>query len=270
MLDQSQVTYEYDGTFEGLLCCVFESYERKEIPADIIAPGGYQAMLFPVKRIATDLEQAERVLVSIPAKMGRATLDFVQHSFLTFLPQKELNILLFLRLGYKFGPSVMNMLADPVVHKLFKAVTHLKRESHLLKGFVRFSVANNAMTAEIEPRNFVLPLLTQHFCQRFPEQSFLIHDRTHKVALIYRPYRHCIVPVDALELPEPTEEEVHFRELWKLFYETIAIAGRHNPTCRRSHMPKRYWKYMTEFGRSGLSLIASDTPVHTVNSPPSL
>jgi hypothetical protein len=43
------------------------------------------------------------------------------------------------------------------------------------------------------------------------------------------------------------EKELAFRELWQLFYKTIEVEGRHNETCRMSHMPKRYWKYMTEF-----------------------
>lgn len=249
MLDRSDVIYQYDGSFDGLLCCVFESYDQKEIPADILSPGEHQAMLFAIKQVFTDEQRASRVLDSIPEKMGGAALDFVRHAFLTFLPQKEINILLFLRLGYRHGPSVMNMLANDVVSKLFKAVTHLKRESHLLKGFVRFSVVNNALTAEIEPKNCVLPLLAEHFCGRYPEEHFLIHDKTHGMALIYQPYRHAIIAIDGLQLPEPDEDEIAFRELWRLFYDTIAIEGRYNPKCRMSHMPKRYWKYMTEFSQ---------------------
>lgn len=247
MLDQSPVIYSYDGSFEGLLCCVFESYSTRETPVDILAPGDHQAMLFPVKAIATDLEKAERVLASIPQKMGTHALDFVRHGFLTCLTQKELNILLFLRLGYSHGSSVMNMLADTTVNTLFKAVTHLKRESHLLKGFVRFSIFNNALVAEIEPKNYVLPLLTQHFCERYPEEHFFIHDKTHGMALIYQPHRHAIIPLENLQLPEADIEELAFRKLWQLFYDTIAIEGRYNPKCRMGHMPKRYWKYMTEF-----------------------
>lgn len=250
MLDRSDVIYQYDGSFDGLLCCVFESYDKREVPAEILSPGEYQAMLFPIKEIVTDAQAASRVLTSISLKISGEALDFVQHAFLTYLPQKELYILLFLRLGYRHGPSVLNMLANDVVSTLFKAVTHLKRESHLLKGFVRFSVANNALTAEIEPKNCVLPLLRKHFCDRYSEESFLIHDKTHGMALIYQPYRHAIIPIDSLQLPEPDEEELAFRELWRLFYDTIAIEGRYNPKCRMSHMPKRYWKYMTEFGSS--------------------
>lgn len=248
MPHRSNLTYRYDGSFEGLLCCVFESYEQQEIPLDILLPDMPQTMLFPVKEIPTDPRKAKRVLVSIPQKMGTAALDFVQRAFLTCLAQKELYILLFLRLGYRYGPAVMNRLTDNVVDKLCKAVKHLDKESHLFKGFVRFSIFSNVLVAEIEPKNYVLPLLRQHFCQRYPEEHFLIYDRTHGMGLVYRPYESAVIPIGEFELPEPDETEESFRRLWRIFYDTIEIQGRHNPKCRMSLMPKRYWKYMTEFG----------------------
>lgn len=248
MPDGSNVIYYYDGSFDGLLCCVFESYDKKEVPMDIILPDAPQTMLLPTKEIVTDLEKASRVLLSIPKKMGTAALDFVRRAFLTCLDHKEWNILLFLRLGYSYGPQVMNMLADDVVNTLFKAVKHLDNESHLLKGFIRFSVFNSALVSKIEPKNFVLPLLAQHFRERYPEEQFLIYDKTHGMALVYRPYESTIIPIEDLQLPEPDAEEQSFRDLWQLFYNTIEVEGRHNPKCRMGHMPKRYWKYMTEFG----------------------
>lgn len=248
MFDQSNLIYCYDGSFDGLLCCVFESYEKKEIPTDILLPNPSQTTLLPVKKIATDLQKANRVFLSIPKKISSAALDFVQYAFLTCFPQKELYILLFLRLGYQHGPSVMNMLTNDVVNTLLKAVKHVSNESHLLKGFLRFSIFNNVLVAEIEPKNYVLPFLTQHFCERYPEERFLIYDKTHSMALVYQPYQSAVIPIDALELPEPDDKEQAFRELWQIFYNTIEIQGRHNPKCRMTHMPKRYWKYMTEFG----------------------
>lgn len=248
MPNQSNIIYSYDGSFEGLLCCVFESYEKQEIPLDIVTPDKCQTMLLPAKQITTDLHKSNRVLVSIPAKISGAALDFVRKAFLTCLAQKELFILLFLRRGYQHGPAVMSMLTDEVVNTLFNAVKHLNKESELLRGFVRFSVVNNVLVAEIEPKNFVLPLLRRHFCERYPEEHFLIYDKTHGMGLIYQPYNSAVIPIENLELPEPDEQERSFRELWQLFYNTIEVPGRHNPKCRMSHMPKRYWKYMTEFG----------------------
>lgn len=260
MLDRSDVIYLYDGSFDGLLCCVFESYEKKEIPAEILAPDMVQTLLFPVKEIMTDPQKANRVLVSIPKRMGYDALDFVRHAFLTCLSHKELYILLFMRMGYCHGPSVMDMLADDVVNTLFKAVQHLEKESHLLKGFLRFSVFNNVLVGQIEPKNYVLPLLAQHFSQRYREERFLIVDKTHNMGLAYQPYQSSIIAVEDLAVPEPDGEEQYYRELWRLFYDAIEVQGRHNPKCRMSHMPKRYWKYMTEFGRPQKSLPIPEYP----------
>ena len=248
MFNQCNLIYRYDGSFDGLLCCVFESYDKKEIPMDILKHGTPQATLFQVKDITTDSQKSNRVLASIPQKIGVIGLNFLHHAFLTCLHQKELYILLFLRMGYRYGPSVMNMLTNDVVNKLFKSVKHLGNESHLLKGFVRFSIFNNVLVAEIEPKNYVLPLMAQHFCERYPEERFLIYDKTHAMALVYQEHQSGIIPIDVLEMPQPDEEEQSFRKLWRLFYDTIEIQGRHNPRCRMSHMPKRYWQYMTEFG----------------------
>ena len=31
------VAYRYDGSFEGFLCCIFESYTKREVPAQIFS-----------------------------------------------------------------------------------------------------------------------------------------------------------------------------------------------------------------------------------------
>ena len=107
------------------------------------------------------------------------------------------------------------------------------------------------MTAVIEPKNFVLPLIAPHFCDRYPNETFFIYDESHGAALVSAPGKHAIIPVDGYERPEAGEEERKFRALWKLFYDTIAIEGRYNPKCRMTHMQKRYWKHMTELNGEG-------------------
>lgn len=247
MLTKSDLIYRYDGSFDGLLCCVFESYEKKEIPMDILTPAASQSQLFFVKEIFTEAQKVKRVLASIPQKISFQALDFIRHAFLTCFEKKELYILLFLRLGYRYGPAVTNMLTNDIVNTLFKANRHLEREGHLLKGFIRFSIFHNVLVSEIEPKNFVLPLLVQHFCERYPEERFLIYDKTHRMGLIYQPYQSAVLPIESFEMPSPDREEQTYRELWQLFYNTIAIKGRYNPQCRMSHMPRRYWRFMTEF-----------------------
>ena len=74
----------------------------------------------------------------------------------------------------------------------------------------------------------------------------MIFDRTNKVALMYKDGEHVFVHADQIELPPESPEELEYRAMWRTFYDTIGIEGRRNENCRRTHMPKRYWKQMTE------------------------
>lgn len=242
----SDIEYSYDGTLDGLFCCVFESISKKEIPSAIHSPQNMQTSFIMTKQIQTDKEKAARVCASIP-KIHSAAPSFVRKAFCTCLENKELYILNFLRMGYSVGGRVMHMIADDTVNTLSKAVLQLEREAHLYLGFVRFSVLDGAMTAQIEPKNFVLPLMVRHFCERYPEEHFMIYDKTHGAALIYEPYKYRIIPAQQLIMPNPDEEELKYRRLWKMFYNTIEVEGRYNPKCRMTNMPKRYWSEMTEF-----------------------
>ena len=58
------VAYRYDGSFEGFLCCIFESYTKREVPAQIFSDEEAQVSLYPEKWIETDSGHAERVYVS--------------------------------------------------------------------------------------------------------------------------------------------------------------------------------------------------------------
>ncbi len=244
---EQPLIYCYDGTFDGLLCCVFESYNSREIPTDILADTKELPFLLPVKHIATISDRARRVRRSIPQKLGAEAADFVRRAFLTCHAQKELLLLRFLRLGYEKGPVVLRMLTDDTVHALTEAVRHLGNEAHLLTGFVRFSEANGVLVSMIEPKNIVLPIIAPHFCSRYPNERFVLYDNTHSMALLHQSGAWEIADVDAFSMPDPDEEERKYRALWRLFYDTIEVEGRHNPRCRMGHMPKRYWRCMTEF-----------------------
>lgn len=246
MFEPAAIVYRYDGSFEGLLCCIFESFVQKEIPFDILPPQRTQEMLYPVRQIKTDTAKARRVMQAIPKKIGKPAAELVLYGFLSYQEQKELMILRFLQLGFSIGPKVMRLLADEAVAPLQAAVRHLTIEAHRYSGFIRFSIYESGMVAIIEPRNQILPMIRRHFCSRYPGETFCIYDKTHGYALLHQPGNWRIIPVEELELPEISEEEREMRRLWKQFYDTIAIEGRFNPKCRMTMCPKRYWGQMLE------------------------
>lgn len=239
------VVFQYDGTFEGFLCCVFESYVHKEFP---IAFSGDEECwsLYEVRYVVTQKAHADRVYNSL-LQRSRMAAGVVRRAFLTCLPEKESRLYALIKKLYDEGPAFLRNTADPVYYPVAKALRHMSGELEKLRGFVRFSDYSGVLGAEIEPKNRVLPLLRRHFCDRYANEAFFLYDRTHKELLVYADHHSRLLTVDSLQLALPGDEEVQFRRLWKRFYETIAIKERYNPRCQNTFMPKRYRGPMTEF-----------------------
>ncbi len=244
---RTDVVYRYDGTLDGFLCCVYESYAMKELPAAILGPEDDQLSLLPTRVVETDAFRAARVLKSIPARISEEALRLVERAMLTAMPEKEKRLLAFLRLGYRKGGMVTDMAHDDAVAPILSAVTHLGREAHLFLGFVRFTESGGVLASVIEPKNRVLPLIAQHFLDRYPNEAFVIFDRTHREALVAQRGRGRIAPLLALELPEPDDVERAVRALWRRFHQSVEIGPRKNSACQRTHLPLRYRRVMTEF-----------------------
>lgn len=241
-----EVIYLYDGSFEGFLCCVFDSYAHKEIPAGFSSGEDGVFTLFDSRTVPTDPDHAARVLRKVTALSPEAAV-LLRRGFLTCLPEKELCLFRLVVKLLREGPGFLRNRSDETLFPVIRAVRHLNGEVHLLKGFVRFSDLGGVLGGEIEPKNRVLPVLGGHFAARFHNERFFLYDRTHKEALFHVPGQSVIRPLADFRMAPPDEAEARYRLLWKRFYDTIAIKERENPRLRMSNMPKRYWATMTEF-----------------------
>ena len=242
----SEMVYYYDGSFDGFLCCIFESYAKKEVLTAIYRDEDDIPTLFASRTISTDKNHANRVFKRV-VKCSHYAGDLLQKGFLTCLPEKELYLYRFVAKLLRDGSNFLRDFSDDTLYPIATAVRHLTGEAHLLKGFVRFSELGGVLGSEIEPKNRVLPLLRSHFCARYQGETFFIYDRTHKEALFYASGKAVIHPLEDFQMAPPDETEAKYRLLWKRFYDTVAIKERENPRCRITNMPKRYWNTMTEF-----------------------
>ena len=241
-----EIIYEYDGSFEGLLCCVFESYTQKERPTAILRDGDDEPSLFAIRAVATDRAHARRIYRSLFQRSPEVG-PFLRRAFLTCMPDKEMAIYRFIVKFYREGAPLLSRLSDDSYLPLLKAVRLLSGEVEQFRGFTRFSDFDGVLGAEIEPKNRVLPMLRRHFCERYHNETFFLYDRTHREALLYSGGVSRIVPLEHFEMAPPDEEEAGYRRLWRRFYDTVAIEARRNEKLRMTHMPKRYRGTMTEF-----------------------
>ena len=61
----TEMIYTYDGSFEGFLCCIFDSYSYKEVLTAICCDEDFAPTLFDCRSVRTDRDHAGRVLRKI-------------------------------------------------------------------------------------------------------------------------------------------------------------------------------------------------------------
>ena len=107
-----------------------------------------------------------------------------------------------------------------------------------LNGLLRFSeIGNNLFYASIHPDNNIIENLGQHFIRRLPTQNFIIHDKIRNIAFLYNTKEYQIIDSSSLSVPNISEEEKKYQELWTAFFKTIAIKERSNSRLQMQYMP---------------------------------
>ncbi len=241
-----EIIYLYDGSFDGLLCCIYESYTQKERPTAIVCGEDAEPSLFDTRTVPTVRGHADRVARSL-RRISPEVLPLLRRAYLTCLPDRELAAYRFVAKLYREGAPYLRRLNDEDYLPLLRAVRYLNAEAEHFRGFLRFSVFDGVLGAEIAPKNRLLPVLRPHFCNRCHDETFFIYDRTHREALLYAGGVSRIIPLDGFEMAPPDEEETEYRRLWRRFYDAVAIRERTNPRLCRSNMPLRFRGLMTEF-----------------------
>lgn len=248
MSDRSTLILLYDGTFEGLLTAVFDSYSYTPPPQSIDTAELYQPQLgCRYKEVETNEQKAKRVIAGVRRELGTLGYRKIWQAFLHADGDKATVIYRYIRLGMKEGEQVHRMLTHPTVMAIDKLCALTGREGSFLTEFIRFSeLEGHIYYAEISPEHFALPLIMPHFAARMNTHPFMIHDTTNGVAGIYDKTGWYLVSTEGMTVPALSDNEVEYRRLWKGFYDAIAIKERINPDLRRQLMPKKYWRHMTE------------------------
>ena len=242
------VDYLYDGTFEGLLTCIHHHYYTEKA-GGIFRKEEYQStMLGGYREVETEEEKAVIVYDAIEKKISSADLKRIYKVFMSSVEGKETKILNYVRLGFVKGACVSMLHGDPIVFPVQQAERKVNGEVHRLKGLIRFSeLGHRVLYSPIEPDHDIIEFLADHFCDRYKNEPFIIHDVKRSKALIAYQGSWYISRFTKEALSPLSEEEKEYRRLWKSYFENMAIRERINPRCQKNLMPVRYWKHLTEF-----------------------
>jgi len=257
------IVYVFDNTLNGLLTAVFDSFFLHQQPEFLLAEGE-QLPLFADEphRVVTDGEKAERVWKGLEKHLSQEGLHMITISWLS--EERTLNQPLFNFICKVFRqPQVKGMehnASDPDVLEVRNTCRRVLHEQLRMKQFIRFQKAKDGTyLAVVSPDHNVVPLIIDHFQDRFNDQPWLIYDAHRHYGYYYdgaaAPIRvtfedESSVPFNLtngkLDAEVLSSDDAIFQQLWRTYFKAICIKERMNPRKQLSDMPRRYWKYMTE------------------------
>ncbi|TXF91840.1 DNA metabolism protein [Neolewinella aurantiaca] len=250
--------FTYDATFEGLLSVIFERYRLKAKAADIIAEDVFQQQLFSeATHVETEPAHAKRVIAGLQKRAGNDVAKWLKKVFLTEQPGTERLILHYVERQMESTSDVRKDAGDPKIRKLLQLHQQMGREVHRMHAFVRFQETPDGMfVALINPDFNCLPLLGEHFAARYPAMEWLIYDTKRHYGLHWNSdlKKADFITLDTsndgnlrqLSSEMLTSTESDYQDLWNVYFKAVDIPERRNMKLHLQHVPKRYWKYLTE------------------------
>ena len=246
----------YDKTFEGFLTAVFEVFEFKYQDVQIVHEGTFQNSFFaePIE-IITNSEKSDRVLKKLEKQLGKSGIQQMLYTFLSEDASREMVLLQVITYAVENpGKDILKDYSNSFVMQLSQFVKSVNRERHRMKAFIRFELLKDEIFfAEIFPDFDVLTLIITHFKNRYQDQKWLIYDSKRGYGVYYD-----LNVVEIISLDNPIqfgeshkkdllhEKELNYQKLWIEYFDHTNIKERKNDKLHVQHVPKRYWKYLTE------------------------
>lgn len=203
--------------------------------------------------VETDPHKAHKVARTLRSRLSEESYHHIFHAALSEDPERADAIyrVIVMALTQRGGSRIMERLQNPYVCQVFECSRRVGNESHRYLGFLRFQeMKSGLLCSEIHPENRVLPLIGDHFADRFPQENFLIYDGTHQEYLVHPKGRRWFLAQAEKEtwqkLGKVSNAEGQFQSMWQCFCETIAVEQRKNPGLQKQLLPLKFREYMTE------------------------
>ena len=249
-------TLVYDGSFDGFLSCVFKIYDEKINDATIEKKHQFQQQIFGThEHVITESAKAKRVWQGLSKKLSGHGKRKLFYAFLSEVEGVENTLLDAIKHIFQSSKNVESDVAHPSILKLTQLTKSVGREKHRMEAFVRFRLTKDDIYfATIEPDFNVVPLILKHFKSRYADQKWVIYDTRRHYGIYYNLEDVDYINFDFKKTSEllktSTEyfkdEELVYQELWKNYFKSTNIASRKNMKLHTQHVPKRYWKYLSE------------------------
>jgi len=259
-MDKPIRVYQCEDSTDGILSAVYDAglsgYGHDFIRIQPIVENRIEnyELFTEYVQVQTDPKKTANVIEAVKDKISREAYSFMMSAVISEYPDRGDAIYQFVTYGFTMGAKVCSALQIPCVKRIFAMNRAVQNETRFFREFLRFQEVQrepSLLLAVIEPKNRIIPFLTEHFADRFMGEWFVIYDKTHREASFHQKDGNWEVRLlteeEVRKLEKLTEQKEEYADLWKTFFHQIAIAERTNKKLQRNMLPLHYRKHMTEF-----------------------
>lgn len=261
-----RIIYVCEDSLTGIFSGIYEVWKRKMTAeeAGLEVGDSFERRLF-CEYIFCKAEERKALAVirMIQKNLGADVYEKISYALLSADRRKAEMVFRAMLEAKKLSRKdrLMEHLGNEAVRAVFGMYRQVANEAHHYKGFVRFrELKNKTLFAKIEPKHAVLPCIAEHFADRFPQENWIIYDKTHEVFLIHekgkRYYflqQYMCMKGDSGSAQNITggfsEEEMDYEALWKEFVQSISVAERENRALQNQNLPLRFRTNLVEFSK---------------------
>jgi len=246
----------YDGSFEGFLSAVFDVFYYKFPEPAIEREDLFKGNIYnKVHYVKTIEKHHQRVWAGLQKRLSKDGLQQFYKTFLSELPAIENTLLQYVQYAFSTEINMETDFSNGAVLTVFQTAKKVHREKHRMEAFVRFQeTADGLFFSIVEPDFNVLPLIKDHFKDRYADQQWLIWDAKRRYGIYYNKNEVSVVEMNFSDKAQKgkdihliyDEKELLYQQLWQQYFKSVNIAARKNTKLHLQHMPMRYWKYLPE------------------------
>lgn len=261
-----RIIYVCEDSLTGIFSGIYEVWKRKMTAEEVGLEVGdsFERRLF-CEYIFCKAEERKALAVirMIQKNLGADVYEKISYALLSADRRKAEMVFRAMLEAKKLSRKdrLMEHLGNEVVRAVFGMYRQVANEAHHYKGFVRFrELKNKTLFAKIEPKHAVLPCIAEHFEDRFPQENWVIYDKTHEVFLIHEKGKRYYFLQQYMCMKGDSgsaqnivggfsEEEMDYETLWKGFVQSISVAERENRALQNQNLPLRFRTNLVEFSK---------------------
>lgn len=247
--------YTCEPSLDAMLTCIYDAWSSGKGHQNL------QLLLEPVEQITLfdeyihvdpDPLKTNRVVTSIKKKISPYFYRELAYISMAYEPDVLDNMYRCMILGFAYGPEVLNQVQYRDIMRNHEIRTRLGKEVCRFQEFMRFhKIEPDIYVAHYEPKSRLSVALGPIFEDRMPSEHWMLIDDVHREAVIHpkdEPFYIQKLNNSEFERLQATEQiNDIYTDLWKAFFQSVAIEQRKNCSLQTNLFPLWTRKHAVEF-----------------------